>query len=178
MNYRLHIAGIVFALVFSGCAAEKDSRQLMTFKSEKDKLEFVKRVLQKGRLADMPVSAREVQATGWAGLFTGSDYVRFRADASDIERFVALSPGLKNVKPAMYSRSKLVIIEAGLTNDTKSHSDDEVYYFDRRTEPGWFNFKTIRNGKKYAIPPEKNHNWGDVIIDHETNVVYIKVTWS
>ncbi len=178
MNCKLHIASIVFALIFSGCAAEKDDHRLMMFKSEKDKLEFVRRVLQKGRLADVPLSAREVKATGWAGLFTGSDYVRFKADGNDIENFISRSPGLNKVSPTMYTKSKSLIIEPGLTGYTKSHSDDELYYFDRRTEPGWFNFKTIRHGKKYAIPPEKYHNWGDVIIDHETNTVYIKIVWS
>jgi hypothetical protein len=51
-------------------------------------------VLQRGGLPELPNSARDVKCCGWASIFSGEDFLRFKADPADILQFVRKS-GLK-----------------------------------------------------------------------------------
>jgi len=53
-----------------------------------------------------------------------------------------------------------------------------VLYFPDITAPGWYIEQIDSKAREYKIPAEENHNWGEVIVDDEKNIVYIKVIWS
>jgi hypothetical protein len=52
-------------------------------------------VLLRGGLPDLPPSAGEVKVYGWSSIFSGEDFLYFKADTADVERFVEQS-GLKH----------------------------------------------------------------------------------
>lgn len=116
-------------------------------------------ILRNGRLADLPASVTDIKAEGWDGIFTGEDYLMFRADPDDIKLFISNSDSIKSQKPKILS-------------EDSSHTRKSSYM------PQWYNPSTIVKGRKFEIPAANHHNWGTVIIDDQTNTVYIEVTWS
>ena len=44
--------------------------------------------------------------------------------------------------------------------------------------PPWYREEIRGNGRRYEIPAEGFHNWGEVIVDDVNNIVYINVIWS
>lgn len=143
------------------------------------------RILREDRLAALPPSATEIQASGWGGLFTGEDYLMFRATAEDIDKFVASSPSIKDVHPEIFT-SEHMHLPYTKKKTSPPNEGPEAYFKHKHFFPGsicptWYN-PTIRGkGRKYEIPPDPNipgHNWGSVIINDETNTVYINVIWS
>ncbi|AQQ71660.1 hypothetical protein SMSP2_02037 [Limihaloglobus sulfuriphilus] len=63
-------------------------------------------IIEDGRLAQLPESAFGVKAEGWSSMFTGDDYMMFKADPEDIEKFIADSPSLKGIEPELFSPEK------------------------------------------------------------------------
>jgi hypothetical protein len=142
-------------------------------------------ILKVGRLADLPESATDVKAEGWGALFTGSDYLMFRASSEDIEKFLAESPSIKHATPEIFNPEHMYLPNPV---DKEYYTDEELenhykheYYFPYNLTPEWYDLTIKVKGRMYEIPGDpdmRGHNWGSVIINDETNTVYINVIWS
>jgi hypothetical protein len=139
-------------------------------------------ILKTGRLAVLPESATDIKAEGWSGIFTGEDYLMFRATPEGIEKFIAESPSIKDTEPEIFS-SKKMYLPYHEPNDFADEADWEDhynhnYFFPQKDQPEWYDITIKLKGRRYKIPAFEHHNWGSVIINDETNTVYINVIWS
>jgi hypothetical protein len=139
-------------------------------------------ILEDGRLAQLPDSAFGVKAEGWSGMFTGEDYMMFKAEPEDIEKFITESPSLKEVEPELFSAEKQYM---PYPEKDDFESDEEFlehqkhsYYHLGDYLPQWYRPMIRNKGRRYEIPAKDSHNWGSVIINDETGTVYINVIWS
>ncbi len=162
----LAISALIFKIATCGTLYSQDPKQ----------------ILMDGRLAGLPASATNVKAEGWSGIFTGEDYLMFQADPKEINRFIAGSVSLKGQKPQVFSPEKMYVPMDSdgehKTGYTMEGEPKHEYFFTDKYSPKWYD-PTIRvRGRKYEIPSEKMHNWGSVIVNDQTNTVYIWVIWS
>ena len=147
--------------------------------------ERTERILRAGRLADLPESATEVKVYGWGGIFTGEDYLMFRATHEDIEKFIAKSPSLKGATPEIFDSEHMHLPyqkeEEYYTDEELENRYKQKYFFPSHMDPKWYDLTIKVKGRKYGIPGDPNeegHNWGSVLINDETDTVYISVIWS
>ncbi|MHC4573302.1 MAG: DUF4190 domain-containing protein [Planctomycetota bacterium] len=134
-------------------------------------------ILRAARLADLPNSATNVRAEGWSALFTGEDYLMFQATPQDINNWVAQLSSIRNSIPETFNSDHMHLPYKA---DRKYYTRHE-YYFPMSSNPQWYDLTIRVNGRKYEIPGDPNkggHNWGTVIINDQTNTVYINVIWS
>lgn len=133
--------------------------------------------LDAGRLGSLPRGATDVRHYRWSGLFTGSQFVSFKASRDDVEMWIRNSPSLNDVSPTFYSADKHRIPYS--TDDSKSFETKHDYFSPDVMAPAWWN-ETLRGaGRTYQIPAATGgHNYGILIYDEVAGVVYIKVTWS
>lgn len=147
--------------------------------------ERTERILRAGRLADLPESATYIKAEGWSAMFTGEDYLMFRAAPEDIEKFIAKSPSLKGATPEIFDSEHMHLPyqkeEEYYTDEELENSYKQKYFFPSHMDPKWYDLTIKVKGRQYEIPGDPNkkgHNWGSVLINDETNTVYIYVIWS
>jgi len=130
--------------------------------------------LKLGRLASIPESATELKIDGTSNLFSSTYYIRFQASAEDIDEFIRNSPGLNGVLPARFDVNHQHLPFS--KDDDIGNSEHEYFGIDERYP--WFDPIIKTRGRKYKIPQDHDANGGDVIINDETNVVYITVSHS
>lgn len=135
-----------------------------------------------GRLADYPTSAKNFK-TGTAGSpFTRQFFVCFEASAQDIKDWIAKSEGLKGVEPKIFTEiHQYLPYPNNLSNNEKMNLLDagHEYYSVPKFKPDWINSLKIKNGRKYLIPGKEGHGIGGaLIVNDDTNTVYIDVSWS
>ena len=144
-----------------------------------------KSVLSAGRLASLPNSATEIKTNGWHGMFTGSDYLMFEASPAEINAWLSRCESIKGIKPMAFTPKHKYTIYRD-EKDFKNDEDYEEYFqhehfFPFKDWPNWYNPTIETRGRKYEIPGDqkkKGHNWGSIIVNDETNTVYIWVCWS
>lgn len=131
-------------------------------------------ILSSGRLANLPESATNIKVKSWSGLFTGGGFLTFQAKREEIEKFISNSPSIKNVKSENFNKEHMY-----LSNPDYDNFDEKHEYFCKHEDwPDWYD-PTIKNeGRFYEIPSLEGHDWGSVIVNFETNTVYIYVIWS
>ena len=174
------IAGIVISTVilFFVCW-----NSLPATKAKKTLLK-AQNTLANGRLANLPESTTDLKASGWGLLFTGEDYIRFAAMPEDIDKFIAESASIREVTPEILDPNHMYLPHTDEA-EQKMRMDFENYikheYYNESSNPPWYKPTIKKRGRIYKIPgdPEKGgHNWGSVIVNDETNTVYIWVIWS
>ena len=136
-----------------------------------------KGILRAGKLADLPESAYDVRAAGWHSMFTGMDYLRFCATASDIEKFISDSPSIEGIKPEVFDSKHMLLPIYDLYN--ADFSSGHTFFHPEKGRPSWYDRMLMGRGRRYYFcAGPKGHNQGTVIVNYETNTVYINVTWS
>jgi len=134
----------------------------------------VRRALRMGRLAKLPRSASQIQAGGSSSRYAATLYVRFVAAPEDIERFVADSAGLKGVVAEQFGPDHMYL-PYRMYASLGAEADRHAYFAELDPRYPWFD-PTIRGrGRRYAIPPDERGQRGEVVIDDERYVVFIKV---
>jgi hypothetical protein len=131
--------------------------------------------LKLGRLADLPQSAIDLKIDGTSNLFSSTYHVRFEARSEDIEKFIRNSPGLNGLTPTKLDAERQLL--PFLKDDEQSWDDGQEHFWLDERYP-WFNPTIKTRGRKYKIPQDHDANSGEVIINDETNVVYITVSHS
>lgn len=176
-------ACIVVAIILLIFVKVPYSPTFRTEKTLKGSQQKAKGVLSTGRLAPLPSSAIELKAGGWNSLVTGENLIKFRATPEDIEKFIAQSPSIKDTAPEIFSPEHMHL---PMPNDPADRNDFEhdynhEYYYEY-DNPDWYKPTIKIKGRLYNIPGDPKydgaHNMGEVIIDDETNTVYISVVWS
>jgi hypothetical protein len=136
-------------------------------------------ILEDGRLADLPESAVEVKTFSWHGIFAGGRYLMFKAPSDEIDQFISLSPSLKRVDPEIFSADHKYLLQLGNPDYNDPTYNNHEYYFSGTMAPKWYDPTIKIKGRLYKVPADnEHHNWGEVIINEETNTVYIRITWS
>lgn len=134
----------------------------------------LKTTLKLGRLAAIPESATDLRIDGPSNLFSSTYHIRFRASAEDIDEFIRNSPGLNGVLPTRFDANYQHL--PFFKDDEIRKAEHEYFGIDERYP--WFNPTIKTRGRKYKIPQDHDANYGEVIINDETNVVYITVSHS
>jgi len=133
--------------------------------------------LRLGRLADLPTGAHDVRIDGSSSLFSSCYYLRFQAPADAIEAFVAASPGLRGLVAEQFTPAHMYLPSENSSTGIRRDGHRYFHYPDASGCP-WFD-PTIRvKGRRFEIPQDANANYGEVIINDETQTVYIWVAHS
>ncbi len=139
----------------------------------------IRGTLATGRLADLPESATNVEVTTVGNMFSRQFFLRFDADSNDIETFIAGSPGLKGITPE-YLDSQNQYPKPTKQRDALGFEDSEAYLpgTTHGTRIRWWAPVVRERGRLFEIPWDKNQNYGVVIIDDVSNVVFVKTGHS
>jgi len=107
-------------------------------------------VLLNGRLPPLPRAATDVASSYWTGVFTGAEYLRFRASEVAVREFVAAA-GLKPSHCEPWARH------------------DQV--------PDWFVPEQLDDPECFLVPADqRNHNSGRIWVRGDT--VFVEIVWS
>lgn len=136
-------------------------------------------ILANGGLAGLPESATVIAVYTWWTPFSGEEYLKFEADREDIERFVAEAAILEGAEHQDYSRGKMRLVYRGNTvsNDANGTHDHE-YIWHHPSIPPWYMEEVRCRARLYRIRPPGYHHAGEVIIDQDNNVVFVKLVFS
>jgi len=135
-------------------------------------------ILAYGRLARLPESATDMRTDSWSSPFSGEWFLRFRASPEDIESFLNSSPSLEAQDSVKYTPERMRLSWPKERIQEASPQDGHEYFIPGSLTPEWYNPQIRQRGRRYNIPAEGFHNWGEVIVDDEEHVVFVKVIWS
>lgn len=134
-----------------------------------------KAALELGRLADIPQSATDLKIDGTSNLFSSTYYLSFKANPAEIEEFIQNSPGLKGQTPTRFDPERQYLPYP--KDGEEAWDDGNEHFFPSERYP-WFDPTIRTRGRKYVIPQDKHANGGQVIVNDETHVVYIRASHS
>lgn len=139
----------------------------------------MRRLLAYAHLAPLPPSATGLKVYSWSSPFSGEDFMRFTAEPNDIERFVADSPALRGQKPQRYSDKRMRLkYPTDAAGNTVYRMDANEYVTPRGNVPSWYKEEIRGPARKYKVQPPRDQFPGEVLIDEETNTVYIYLCFS
>jgi hypothetical protein len=101
----------------------------------------------------------------------------FQAAPEDINKWRADSSSIRDSVPETFDSSHMHL---PYQKDRRYDAQHE-YYFPMPSNPQWYDLTIKVKGRKYEIPGDPNnrgHNWGTVIINDQTNTVFVNVIWS
>ncbi len=125
-----------------------------------------------GRLGPLPASARDIKVATVGNLFSRNFWLRFKADASDIELFLESSEGVRNVKPLLFKTADERRVGLGLGLEVGTNS---VGFQGRFL---WFRPDAVTHGRLYEIPWDAKGLHGRVTVDDDTGTVYVETGHS
>ena len=134
-----------------------------------------KEILSAGRLAAIPKSATDLMVDGTGNLFSSQHYIKFKADTKDIEEFIQNSASIRSITPDRFDQGHQYV-PYPKDVDTATNERDEYFGLDKRWP--WFDPTIKVRGRKYTIDQDQDANGGEVVIDDEKNIVYIRVYHS
>lgn len=130
-------------------------------------------------LAPLPASASGVRYYTWSSPFSGEDFMRFTADANDIKRFLADSPALQGQEPERFwpERMRLKNVRDSEGN-LEYHEDANEYFSLSPNAPRWYKQEIRGPARRYRVQPPRYQLPGHLLVDDETNTVYIYLWFS
>jgi hypothetical protein len=136
-------------------------------------------ILTSAGLGALPESATGITVYAWWTPMSGEDYLKFHASPEDIGLFVTKAPILKGAEHWDYSRAKMRLLDRENTAPTEgSGASDHEYILHHRTVPPWYMEEIRWKARSYRIRPKGYQLPGEVIIDQENNVVFVKLVFS
>lgn len=136
-------------------------------------------LLWQADLAPLPPSATVVRVYSWSFLFAGEDLLCFTASPADIERFLTESPALQGQEPTRFSARKMRLpYPTKEYLETRDPATDANEYFSPRHRPSWYKQEIRGPARKYLVQPPDYQFPGEVLIDDETNTVYVYLCFS
>ncbi len=130
-------------------------------------------ILESAELSALPESATEITVYAWWTPMSGEEYLAFRASHDDIELFVGKSPILKAAERRDYSRAKMRLLDGERVQSTGAE-----YIRHHRTAAPWYMEEIRWRARRYRIRPKGYHHEGEVIIDQENDIVFVKLVFS
>jgi hypothetical protein len=136
-------------------------------------------ILAWGELATLPESATDIKIFAWSSLFSGEEFLRFRASPDDIERFLETSPILERVECQDYSKDRMRLpIPKDYGMKEEHFMGPHEYFSPEAHAPEWYREEFRGPGRRYIIHPKRYHYPGEVIIDDEKNLVFVYLCFS
>jgi len=133
-------------------------------------------ILEDAELAPLPQSATAVRAFSWSTGFSGCMFLRFRAISIDIEAFLSTSPILRKVECQKYSKDRMRLATQDDYHNKRKYDEDANDYFQSDwSAPSWYIGELKGSGRRYIIVPKKYGHAGEVIINEEENIVFVKL---
>jgi hypothetical protein len=137
-----------------------------------------RKILGHAELAPLPKSATEIKVYTWSSLFSGEEFLGFRASSRDIEKFLNESPILQNAECEKFSHERMRLRTPDTTPNTDQFDEGEHEFFvPDLNAPTWYKDE-IRRGKRYIIHPKWGYYPGEVIVHDEEHLVFVHVIWS
>ena len=136
-------------------------------------------ILGTGELASLPQSATTITVYTWSTPFSGEEYLKFRASREDIEAFVAKSPILKGAEYSDYSTAKMRLLDGKQNASIGGNGAPDVEYIrHHRTVPPWYMEEIRWRARRYRIRCNRYDHTGEVIIDRENDVIFVKLSFD
>ncbi len=136
-------------------------------------------LLSRARLAALPDSATGIRVYEWSSPFSGEEFLRFAADANDIEAFLRQSPALQGQQAERFSPERMRLPTSGNPEkDWESQAAGHEIYFPHRATPDWYKQKITGPARRYIVQPERYQYPGHVLVDDEEHVVYVYLIFS
>ena len=106
--------------------------------------------------------------------------MRFTADPNDIEWFLAESPALWGQQPERFSETRKRLEYPKDDQEDLIYQGDgqHEYFVPRPTAPAWYKQVIIGPARRYYLRPPRYQLPGEVLVDDETNTVYIYACFS
>lgn len=136
----------------------------------------LRHALEMGRLAKLPDSATGVMVGGTGDTDNVTLYLRFAAPPEDIDKFIADSFGVGHLPPKALGPDHMCLPATARSTDA-DEAARHVYFGPDARYP-WFDPTVRTKGRLYVIPRNLDGNSGEIIIDDESHVVYVKVWHS
>ena len=145
------------------------------------------RILSIARLPDVPKGAVDVRSHSWSFIFSGEDYVMFRASPEVLEGYlreassilasaryqVYGSQRMRLYYPEDYSENLVKYVEQGF----EGPEDFNEYIPPRYTQPSWYNGE-IQNGRRYEFDVKRYQFPGELILDLDDKAIYVRLIFS
>ncbi|UCD48933.1 MAG: hypothetical protein JSW27_15520 [Phycisphaerales bacterium] len=138
-----------------------------------DPVKRAPQVLDRAGLAALPPSARNVKVHSWAFMLSGQFDLRFTAEPNEIEQFLADSPSLKTVTCKTYSR-QCMLLRGGAYVTPFDAGGYEVLPLEPHM-PSWYRQELRGPGRRYEVSWHDDMYQGELLVDDETDTVYVHV---
>lgn len=130
-------------------------------------------VLRMAHVGPIPSSATDVRCDGVGGSAGGVYYLRFTAPAGEINRFITDSQELRVRTPEALGPEHMYLPETRRGADP-AEAAKHVYYPPDGRFP-WFDPAVSEVGRRYVIPPDREENSVEIVIDDPKQTVYVRV---
>lgn len=153
------------------------ARSIFIFESQPSKK--AQRILSHAEMAILPDSATDIQVYTWSSPFSGEEFLSFKASQNDINMFLKESPILLGLECQIYSKERMRLKYPKYYGTKEEHFQFRHDYFNPDpSAPSWYNPEIRGRGKRYEIHPKGYHCPGEVIVDEEENLVFVKLVFS
>ena len=130
-------------------------------------------------LAPLPESATGIRIYTWSSPFSGEDFLRFTAAPEDVERFVSESPALRGQEPTRFSRKHMRLeYPRDHLGNLAYRQDGNTYFLPHSGKPTWYKQEIRGPARTYIVQPPRYQLPGEVLVDDETNTVYVYLCFS
>ncbi len=133
--------------------------------------------LRLGQLADLPRAASNVHFDGLVRDGRAHYFVTFTASADDIDRFLRTSPGLRTVLAEPLGPQRMSVPRGTVLPTTTSSpaAPGAHVIYDPEPQFPWFAPNVQTQGRRFVITPGDLTGRGEIIVDDERHIVYIRV---
>ena len=136
------------------------------------------KILAEGGFAPLPRSATQLRVYGWWFPDEVGRCMMFRATAQDVEEFLNASPTLKGRKCKKFSPESMRMLFPRDTTKWMEYIEAGHELIGPLSGPPWYKEEIKGYGRYYSVPTKDYRGSGQVIVDDEENIVYVKVIWS
>lgn len=135
------------------------------------------RILTNADLAPLPQSATELKVFTWSTPFSGRWFLKFRANANDIEQFLKASSIPEQAESQESSEGRVIITRSNGQLEIKKLNQVFPNYIKKHDPitPPWYMEEINKTAKRYIIRPQGYNHDGEVIVDEEKNLIFVKL---
>ena len=137
-------------------------------------------ILSNANLATLPKSAYDISVYTWSSPMSGEEFLKFTASPNDIDSFLKTSPILNGLECTTYTEKHMRIPYPNnyFFQDDEIDISHEYFHQYGGGAPDWYKSGIRGPGRRYEIQPKGYHNPGEVIIDDQTNTIFVKLVFS
>lgn len=136
-------------------------------------------ILSNANLASLPESAQDISVYTWSSLMSGEEFLKFDAESEEIAQFISSSPILKDVVCNTYTKDRMRLLQSeNFAFRFEDVNDPHEYFRPDSSNPDWYKEEIKGAGRRYEFQPDGYHYPGEVIIDDDQDIVYVKLTFS